>query len=72
MGWYKFKISNEQMAPVETQRIQKKFDQIWWPLSGPKGTAVYARKTTNGQVTSQGCITGMLKQAYTVQTEKMF
>jgi hypothetical protein len=48
MGWYKFTISNEQMAPVETQRIQKKFDQIWWPLSCPRGTAVYAKKTATG------------------------
>ena len=48
MGWYKFMISNEQMAPVETKRIQKIFDQIWWPLSCPRGTAVYARKTASG------------------------
>ena len=48
MGWYRFMISNEQMAPVETKRIQKIFDQIWWPLSCPRGTAVYARKTASG------------------------
>jgi len=26
----------------------------------------------HGQVTSQGCITGMLKQVYIAQTDKMF
>ena len=48
MGWYKFTLANEQIAPIETQRIQKKFDQIWWPLSCPKGTAIYAKKTQKG------------------------
>jgi hypothetical protein len=48
MGWYKFTISNEKIVQLEAQKIQEKFDQIWWPLSCPNGTAVYAKKTENG------------------------
>ena len=48
MEWYKFTISNRQIAAVESQIIQEKFNQLWWPLSCPKGTAVYAKKTENG------------------------
>ena len=48
MGWYKFTISNKQIAPVVAKRIQEKFDQTWWPLSCPEGTAVYAKKTERG------------------------
>lgn len=48
MGWYKFTLSNNQIASVEAKRIQEEFEQIWWPLSCPKGTAVYAKKAESG------------------------
>ena len=48
MGWYKFTISNERIAPVVTQKIKEKFDQIFWPLSCPAGTAVYVKKAESG------------------------
>ena len=48
MGWYKFTISNEKMVQLEAQKIQEIFDLIWWPLSCPNGTAVYAKKSENG------------------------
>lgn len=48
MEWYRFTISNRQIASIETQKIQEKFKQLWWPLSCPKGTAVYAKKSENG------------------------
>ena len=48
MGWYKFTISNKQIASFETKIIQEKFEQKWWPLSCPKGTAVYAKKIESG------------------------
>ena len=51
MGWYKFTISNEKIVQLEAQKIQEKFDKIWWHLSCPNGTAVYAKKTENGSST---------------------
>lgn len=48
MGWYKFAISDAQIVPIVSQKIKEKFDQIFWPLSCPKGTAVYTRKSDNG------------------------
>jgi hypothetical protein len=48
MNWHKFKITIEQITSGEVQRIQEKFDQIWWPLSCPKGMAIYAEKCKGG------------------------
>ena len=44
MTWYKFTISNDRIAPIVTQKIREKFDQIWWPLPCPEGTAVYIER----------------------------
>ena len=48
MGWYKFTISDAHIAPIVTQKIKEKFDQIFWPLSCPEGTAVYIKKSESG------------------------
>lgn len=48
MGWYKFTISDAQVAPLVTQKIKEKLDQLFWPLSCPKGVAVYIKKSESG------------------------
>lgn len=48
MGWYKFTIHDAQIAPIVTQKLKEKFDQIFWPLSCPEGAAVYAKKSDSG------------------------
>ena len=44
MAWYKFTISNEHIAPIVAQKIQERFNQIFWSVPCPKGAAVYAKK----------------------------
>lgn len=51
MAWYKFTISNEHIAPIVAQKIQERFNQIFWPLPCPKGAAVYAKKSEKGRGT---------------------
>ena len=51
MGWYKFAISDAHIAPIVTQKIKEKFDQLFWPLSCPEGVAVYLKKSENGHGT---------------------
>jgi hypothetical protein len=52
MSWYKFTISNDRIAPIVAQKIREKFDQIWWPLSCPEGTAVYIIRGEKGTGTN--------------------
>ena len=51
MAWYKFKISNDQIAPLVAQKLREKFDHIFWPLPCPEGAAVYAERSENGRGT---------------------
>jgi hypothetical protein len=51
MEWYKFTISDAQIAPIVTQKLKEKFEQIFWPLSCPEGAAVYTKKSESGSGT---------------------